>query len=129
MAAYVKRLINARKQVKNFEIQVVPSRAMYIGMDGITRNVNLASVVCGMYGRTAVNQSIGQTATMAISEDKLLKLLPEGITDDVIDELDDNGYLTFRQYDGLEGYYVNNARTLGPEGTDYKYAEDTRVVY
>ena len=128
MADYVKRLINARKQVKNFEIQVVPSRAMYIGMDGITRNVNLASVVCGMYGRTAVNQSIGQTATMAISEDKLLKLLPEGITDDVIDELDDNGYLTFRQYDGLEGYYVNNARTLGPEGTDYKYAEDVRVV-
>ena len=128
MADYVKRLVSARKQVKNFEIQVVPSRAMYIGMDGITRNVNLASVVCGMYGRTAVNQSIGQTATMAISEDKLLKLLPEGITDDVIDELDDNGYLTFRQYDGLEGYYVNNARTLGPEGTDYKYAEDARVV-
>ena len=127
MEAYVKRLISARKQVKNFEIQVVPSRAMYIGMDGITRNVNLASVVCGMYGKTAVNQSIGQTATMAISEDKLLKLLPEG-TDDVIDELDDNGYLTFRQYDGLEGYYVNNARTLGPEGTDYKYAEDARVV-
>ena len=139
MADYVKRLINARKQVKNFEIQVVPSRAMYIGMDGITRNVNLASVVCGMYGRTAVNQSIGQTAIMAISEDKLLKLLPEGITDDMIDELDDNGYLTFRQYDGLEGYYVaatnmtapassDYARTLGPEGTDYKYAEDARVV-
>ena len=128
MDDYVKRLISARKKIKNFEIQVVAARAMYIGMDGITRNVNLASVVCGMYGKTAVNQSVGQTATMAVSEDKLLKLLPEGISDDVIDELDDNGYLTFRQYDGLSSYYVNNARTMGADGTDYKYAEDARVV-
>lgn len=48
--------------------------------------------------------------------------------DDAIDELDDLGYLTFRQYDGLSGYYVNNARMLGPEGTDFVYAEDVRVV-
>ena len=38
------------------------------------------------------------------------------------------GYLTIRQYDGLEGYYINNARMMGPEGTDYRYAEDVRVL-
>ncbi len=54
--------------------------------------------------------------------------MPEGIDDDYIDALDGMGYLTIRQYDGLEGYYINNARMMGPEGTDYRYAEDVRVL-
>lgn len=128
MAEYVEALKTARKNIRNFEIQVCPARAMYLGMDGITRDVNLAGVACGLYAKTAVNRSIGETAEISISEEKIYSLLPSGLDDDAIDELDDIGYLTFRQYDGLAGYYVNNARMLGPDGTDYKYAEDVRVL-
>lgn len=128
MKTYLEELEAARKKVKNFCLQVVVARAMYTGMDNIVRDVNLAGIICGLYAKVAVNKSIGETAEVSISEDKIVQLLPEGITDEHIDEMDQLGYLTMRQYDGLSGYYVNNARTMGAEGTDYRYAEDVRVV-
>lgn len=128
MKEYMEALKAAGKNIKNYEIQVCAARGLYLGMDGIVRDINLAGVVCGLYGRTAVNRSIGETSMVSINEEKLQRLLPDEVDDDVIDELDDFGYLTFRQYDGLAGFYVNNARMLGSEGTDYKYAEDVRVV-
>jgi len=128
MDEYAAALKAARKNVKNYQIQVVVARALYVGMDGLSRDTNVAGIVCGLYGRTAVNKSIGETAVISLSEDRILKCLPEGIDDDYIDALDGLGYLTIRQYDGLEGYYINNARMMGPEGTDYRYAEDVRVL-
>lgn len=128
MKGYVEELEAARKKVKNFDLQVVAARAMYAGMDNIVRDVNFAGIICGLYAQVAVNKSIGETAVISISEDKIVQLLPEGITDEHIDELDQLGYLTMRQYDGLSGYYVNNAKMMGAEGTDYRYAEDVRVV-
>lgn len=128
MQQYKEALEKVRKKVKNFCIQVVTARGLYTGMDGLTRDINFAGIICGLYAKVAVNKSIGETAVISLSEDKVLKLLPEGITDTDISELDDFSYLTIRQYDGLTGYYVNNARMMGPDGTDYKYAEDTRVV-
>lgn len=128
MRQYKEALEKARKRIRNFCIQVVAARGLYTGMDGLTRDINFAGIVCGLYSKVAVNKSIGETAVISLSEDKVLKLLPEGITETDISEMDDLSYLTIRQYDGLVGYYVNNARMMGPEETDYKYAEDTRVV-
>lgn len=128
MEEYIAALKAARKNLKNYQIQVVAARALYVGMDGLSRDTNAAGIVCGLYGRTAVNKSIGETAAVSLSEDRILRCLPEGIGDDYIDALDGMGYLTIRQYDGLEGYYINNARMMGPEGTDYRYAEDVRVL-
>lgn len=53
--------------------------------------------------------------------------MPEGI-EDHISELDDAGYLTWRKYYGIDGCYVNNARVLCREGSDYRYAEHVRVL-
>ncbi len=128
MEDYIAALKEARKTVKNYQMQVVASRLLYVGMDGLSRDTNAAGLVCGLYARTAVNKSIGETAAVSISESKALKHLPEDIDDDSIDELDSMGYLTMRQYDGLSGYYINNARMMGAEDTDYRYAEDVRVL-
>lgn len=127
MDDYTAALKAARKLVKNYQIQVVAARMLYAGMDGLGRDTNAAGVVCGLYGRTAVSRSIGETAAASLSEDKVLRLLPEA-DDDYIDAMDEMGYLTLRQYDGLKGYYINNARVLGAEDTDYGYAEDVRVL-
>ncbi len=123
--AYVERLKEDRKKVKNYDIQVVAARGVYTGMDGLTRETNLAGLVCGFYAKTKVHKSIGETAVISVQEGKLT-LRPEGI-EEHIGELDESGYLTFRQYDGLAGYYVTNARMMSPEGSDYRYAEDVRV--
>lgn len=128
MDAYVESLKAARKQVANFEMQVVAARAMYKCTDGVSRDVNAAGIICGLYARGAVNLSIGEVARITLREDKVIRLLPEGMDDLVIDELDEAGYVTLRQYDGLAGYFVTNARMMGPDGTDYVYAEDVRIV-
>lgn len=128
MDDYVMQLEEDRKKVSNYDIQVVTARASYTGMDGLIRDTNMAGIVAGLYARVAVNKSIGETAVISLSEDKVHKLLPEGLETSHIEILDAAGYLTFREYDGLEGYYVTNARMMGPDGTDYRYAEDVRVL-
>lgn len=129
MDAYAARLTADRKKVKNSSLQVVAARVLYRGMDGVTRDTNGAGIVAGLYGKVAVNRSIGETAVIALSDTKVLQLLPEGVGDDQISALDEAGYLTIRQYDGLEGYYVTNARMLGAQDSDYRYAEDVRVLH
>ena len=123
---YVDGLIKARKTVYNYDLQVVTARANYLGMDGVIRNVNLAGLICGLYARAKVQQSIGRTSEFPLAEDKVRKLMPEGI-EEQIQYLDEVGYVTLRKYVGLDGYYVTNARMMCPEGSDYKYAEHTRV--
>lgn len=124
---YIAALKEARKLIKNYQLQVVVSRLLYVGMDGLSRDTNAAGIVCGLYARAAVSKSIGETAAVSIPESKALKHLPD-LDDDNINDIDDMGYLTIRQYDGLAGYYINNARMMGPEGTDYRYAEEVRVL-
>lgn len=123
--AYVSRLENDRRKVQNYDIQVVTARGLYTGMNGLTRETNLAGIVAGFYAKTKVYKSIGETAAISVSDSKLT-LRPEGI-EEYIGDLDALGYLTFRQYDGLSGCYVTNARMMGPEGSDYRYAENVRV--
>lgn len=124
---YISSMETDRRKVSNYDVQVVAARGFYTGMDGVTRDINLASLVCGLYARATVQESIGRTAAYSITDEKLSGLLPAGLDEDDIDALDQAGYLTFRQYDGLAGYYVTNARVMCPEDSDFRYAEDIRV--
>ena len=127
LAEYISGLEADRKKAINYDLQVVTARGFYTGMDGVTRDINLANLICGLYARAAVQESIGRTASYSIAENKLTALLPAGLDEDDIEAMDLAGYLTFRQYDGLAGYYVTNARMMCPENSDYRYAEDVRV--
>lgn len=124
--AYATQLIKDKKDIKNYDIQVVAARAVYTRLDNTTKDINLAGVACGFYSRAKVQQSIGETKTFSISEKKLIQLVPAGI-EEFIPLLDEANYLTFRKYEGLQGYFVTNARMMCPENSDYRYAEDVRV--
>lgn len=126
---YVAALQKDALQVKNYGVQVVTARMLYKGMDGIKREINASGIIAGLYARVSVNKSIGETAVIHIAENKLLSLLPQGITDHEIELLDESQYLTLRQYFGLSGYYITNARVLAPDLSDYRYAEDVRVLH
>lgn len=130
MADYASRLEADRKKIRNYNVQVVAARGLYTRMDGTVQDVNLAGVVSGLYARTGVQTAIGKTepsAQLGISKDKLLELRPTGI-EEVLEILDLAGYLTFRGYDGLEDYFVYHAPMLSPDGSDFRYAEDVRVL-
>lgn len=120
-----------RKQVRNRQIQVCAAWGRMVRLDGTVQNVNLAGAVSGRYASTAVHKSIGQTsetAGMGFPRTKLLELLPEGCDSSVIKILDEAGYLTFRGYDGLDDYFVYHTKMMCPDGSDYRYAEDVRVL-
>lgn len=127
---YGLRLEADRKQIKNFDVQVVPARGLLVKMDGTTQDVNLAALVSGLYSKASVQTSIGKTreeAGFGIPKTKLLELRPKGIKE-ITELLDLAGYLTFREYDGLDDYYVYHTKMMCPDGSDYCYAEDVRVV-
>lgn len=130
LEAYALRLENDRKQIKNWNVQVVAGRALYSKMDGQIKEQNCAGIVCGLYARTEVQKSIGRTRSsygMGIKKEKMIELRPKGIKE-YLELIDAAGYLTFRDYDGLEDYYVASANVMSPPGSDYRYAEDVRVL-
>ena len=86
--------------------------------------------MCGLYAKAAVQESIGKTRTEAgfgIPKTKLLELLPAEMDNSIIELLDLAGYLTFREYDGLDDFYVYHTKMMSPDGSDFRYAEDVRV--
>lgn len=119
-----------RKNVKNTDIQVVTAWGRLAKLDGTTQIVNLAGVVSGLYARAAVQTSIGKTrpeAGFGIPKTQLLELLPAEMDSSIIELLDLAGFLTFREYDGLDDYFVYHTMMMSPPGSDYRYAEDVRV--
>ncbi|WP_195636212.1 DUF2586 domain-containing protein [Enterocloster bolteae] len=124
---YVESMKAESKGIDSYYIQVCCAWTQYTRWDGREQLINNAGIVAGMYGLAGVQQSIGRTDTFAVSEVKMTRLMPEGI-EDYISELDDAKYLTWRKYYGLSGCYVNNAKVLCKDGSDYRYAEHVRVL-
>lgn len=123
---YAQYIVEERKGLQNYDIQIVTARSLYTRMDGTIKDINNAGIVCGLYSKAKVQQSIGEVKSFSIPENKMLELLPKGI-EDYIGLFDETKYLTFRKYEGIEGFYVTNARMMCPDGSDYKYAERVRV--
>lgn len=129
LGEYILNLNNERKKVANYDLCVCASWSLYVKMDGTTQEINNAGIAAGLFSRTNVQESVGKTrdsANLGISKNKMLELRPAGI-EEYIDMLDDADFLTFCEYDGLNYFYVYHAKMLSPEGSDYRYAEDSRV--
>lgn len=124
---YVTELEKAVRNISNYYVQVIPSYGTYQKMDGRIQDINLAGIMCGLYCQAKESQSIGEVKSFPISCSKLTKLLPEGI-EDYIERLDAARFATIRQYYGKEDYFVTSANMLHPDGSDFRYAEDVRVL-
>lgn len=119
-----------RKKVKNTDIQVCAAWGRLVRLDGSTQIVNLAGLVSGRYAKAPVQESVGKTRPelgYGFSEKQLEELLPAGYDNTVIELLDTAGFVTFRKYDGLDGFYIYHTKMMCPDGSDYRYAEDVRV--
>lgn len=128
--AWADRMEADARTIRNHNIQVCAAWGLLVKLDGTTKAANLAGLASGRYAKAAVQKSIAQTspdAGMGFGKGELLELLPDGYDSGVIARLDEAGYLTFREYDGLEDFYVYHTRMLCGSGSDYRYAEDVRV--
>lgn len=123
--AYVEALVTARQSVSSYRLQVVAARAEVSALDGKVRDTNGAGIVAGIYSKAKVSKSIGEVKEFPLSS--VVKLQPEGI-EDHIQTLDEAGFVTFRQYVDLPGFYVTNARMFAAPTSDYQFAEVLRVA-
>lgn len=127
LAEYVARLETARRGIHNHNLQICATRCLYTRSDGLTLEISDAAIAAGQYSKAAPQESIGMVSKYAVPEDKRQASRPAGI-DAYTQRLDAAGYLTYRQYDGIDGWYATNANMLAASGSNYAYAEDVRVV-
>lgn len=124
---YLAAMEAERKGINSIYLQVVLSHSRYQRIDGRVQDINNAGIITGLYCQAKQSQSIGEVRNFPIPSSKLQKLLPEGISD-YLQTLDALGYVTIRQYMGKDDYFVTSANMLAPEGSDFSYAEDVRVL-
>ncbi len=58
----------------------------------------------------------------------VVSINPLGLTEEQIKDLTDAGFITFREYEGVEGIYVTEGRIMAPVGSDFQYVELRRVM-
>ncbi len=125
---YMKSMEDERKGINTLFVCVCASYGIYVRKDLRTQMINMAGVISGIIGQAKESLSIGNVENFPISSGKLIKLIPEGITDGYDKELDAIGYTVIRQYVGKEDFYVANGNVMSPKGSDFSYVENVRVL-
>lgn len=124
---YLAAMKEERRGINSIYLSVCLAWARFYRLDLRTQDINLAGYLTGFISQAKESQSIGEVESFPISEAKLIRLLPDGI-EDYLSLLNDEKFITVRQYSGLEGYYVTNANIMAPETSDYQYIENIRVL-
>lgn len=109
-------------------VVVVPVWAKLKRMDGRIQEVNAAGYICGLIAQAKESTSIAYVRDFPISEDKILKVFPEGI-EEFFEELDKARYTTLRRYPGKDAWYVAAANTCVEADSDFAEIENARVMY
>ncbi|MCL4514150.1 MAG: DUF2586 domain-containing protein [Firmicutes bacterium] len=87
---------------------------------------NGAGVLLGRVSKIPEQRSAGRV--MDGSLPGIIRLNPVGINEAQILRLDNARYSTFRQYVGLNGFYITNARMMAEVISDFRYTETRRVM-
>lgn len=87
---------------------------------------NVAGLYSGRVSAIRVSRSPGRVKDGPIPG--IVKLKPEGINEGHITMLDEARFVTFRQYEGLSGFYITNGRMMADPVSDFRYVELRRVM-
>lgn len=87
---------------------------------------NLAGLYAGRVCSIPVQKHPGEVALGSIPS--IVSLGPDGINSGHVSMLDDARFITFRTYEGLPGFYVNEGRMMAAPTSDYQQVETRRVV-
>lgn len=93
---------------------------------GLIVDRNGAGIYCGRTSSIKVQESPGKVILGPLSG--IVGLNPVGISEGHILSLDEAGFITFRQYDGLSGFYITNGRIMAETISDYQYEELRRPM-
>ncbi|MDI3480790.1 MAG: hypothetical protein PWQ97_445 [Tepidanaerobacteraceae bacterium] len=124
---YTTRLTGYRESFANTRISVSAAFGVVVDMNsGLQAQRNFAALYAGRLSSIPVHRSPGRVRDGAISG--VIKLLPEDINDGHIETLNDNGYITFRQFKGLDGFYITDGKMMANAGSDFTTVEHRRTM-
>lgn len=124
---WVQNLVDERNSFASTRVSVIAGRLEVSDADfGKIIERNGAGKYSGRLSSIHVGRSPGRVMEGSIPG--AVELRPKGINSGHIEALDAAGYITFRQYEGLDGIYITNGRMMAPEGSDYTYVELRRPM-
>ncbi|MDR3561905.1 MAG: DUF2586 domain-containing protein [Negativicutes bacterium] len=95
-------------------------------LSGRTIERNGAGVYTGRIAQLKVMESAGKVIIGSLSG--VVSNRPSGINDGHILALDEARFVTFRQYEGLNGIYITDGRMMAEDISDFRYIELRRVM-
>jgi hypothetical protein len=124
---WVTALVTMRGSFASTRVSVVAGRLeLTDGKTGLVVDHNGAGVYCGRVSALKVQESPGKVIVGSLSG--VVGLNPAGINEGHITTLDEAGYITFRQYTGLSGFYITNGRIMAEKVSDFQYVELRRPM-
>lgn len=124
--AYVTAVLADTEDFASPRVSIVVARAEIAALDGRVRNSNGAGVYTGTLAKAKVQESVGKVLSFQLKS--VIGLRPLGLNNSHILQLDKAGLVTFREYIGLEGYFITNGRMKVSAISDYRYVETRRVA-
>lgn len=125
---YVNAILPEAKGIKGRHVSVIGQWATWVRNDGSEHDINMAGPLSGWIASGKESTSIAYTNEFSFAEEKVKKLLPDGI-EEYMEVLDDARYVILRSYPGLEGYYAANTVMTIQADSDFANIEDVRVMY
>ncbi|MBE3574541.1 MAG: DUF2586 family protein [Firmicutes bacterium] len=124
---WVTALQTAAQTFASTRVSVVAGRAEISDANtGRVVDRNVAGLYSGRIAAIKVSRSPGRVKDGPIPG--VVALNPAGINEGHITMLDEARYVTFRQYQGLPGFFVTNGRMMADSTSDFRYVELRRTM-
>ncbi|MTI82742.1 MAG: DUF2586 family protein [Firmicutes bacterium] len=125
--AWTQALLDEIANFASTRVSICAARGEILDMNtGRQVDRNSAGLYAGRVSSTNVQESPGKVRLGPVSG--MLALKPDGLNDGHILALDQAGFITFRQYRGLSGFYITNGRIAAESVSDYQYVEVRRPM-
>lgn len=120
-------MLSAKSAFSSTRVAICAGRFELVDMgNGRVVDRNGAGLYSGRVSSIKVQESPGKVADGSLPA--VVALKPTGINNGHIQALDEAGFVTFRQYTGLDGFYVTNGRIAAPSVSDFQYVEVRRPM-
>lgn len=124
---WVTALITMKSSFASSRVSICAGRLEMTDMGtGRIADHNGAGLYSGRVSSIGVQYSPGKVMDGALPG--VVRLNPAGINEGHILALDEAGFITFRQYIGLSGFYVTNGRMAAESISDFRYVELRRPM-
>lgn len=127
ISAWVQALVTAADGFDSTRVAVCAAWAeIQDSLTGRVVNRNGAGIYSGRVSSIPEKRSPARVRDGALPN--VVRINPLGLSEEQIKDLSDAGFITFREYEGIDGVYVTEGRMMAAAESDFQYVELRRVM-